>query len=364
MLQSKAMQKLKQKKQLINQFLIQYLNESSVQFQSQSLSQAALSHLSAFAVSGKSLRGGLFLLAAEALDSDSYQQHQSDLVKVAAALELIQSGLLIHDDIIDRDALRRDNKSTWATYAAQDSNSTLSVEEKTHFGYSMAICVGTIAQYLAFDLLEQLESLPEKTRSLLRQHISREISRTYFAEMLDEQITVQKQQPSKEEILEMYLYKTARYSIVLPLVLAAIVSQSSLEARRQLEQIGEKIGLVFQITDDDMSVFATQEQSGKSFASDLKNGKKTLFYLELLQQLPAGSQELQLVEQLFGKADMSETEVAKLQEIFSAKARTPIQTYLNELASQAKQLSKQAAIPARAQLLLAELLDFCLRRNK
>jgi geranylgeranyl diphosphate synthase type I len=358
------MQELKQKKQLIDQFLIQYLDRSTSRFQSQSLSQVALSHLSAFSISGKSVRGGLFLLAAEALDSDNYQKHQADLLKVAAALELIQSGLLIHDDIIDRDAMRRDNKSTWATYTAQTPNSTLSPEEKKHFGYSMAICVGTIAQYLAFDLLEQLESLPEQTRSLLRQHISREISRTYFAEMLDEQITVQEKQPSKEEVLEMYLYKTARYTMVLPLALAAIAGQSSPETSQQLEKIGEKLGLIFQIKDDEISLFATQAHSGKSFASDLKNGKRTIFYLTVLENLSKTSPDQQTFSQLFGKTDLSDEEVSSLQKIFTKYAQPSIQKHLGELEQASLQLIDQLNATKETKKLLQEILFFSLKRDR
>jgi len=358
------MQQLTTTKQIIDQFLVEYLKNNASSFKSQSLSQEAFTHLTAFTTSGKSVRGGLFLLAAQALNNDNFQKNHADLLKVAAALELIQSGLLIHDDIIDEDAKRRGKDSTWQCYAKQTPNTQLSDHQKQHFGYSMAICLGSISQYLAFSLLEKLDSLPDEVKSLVRSHISQEITKTYFAEMLDEQITTQKTLPSKEQVLEMYLYKTARYTMVLPLQLAAIISQSSPETVEQLEKIGEALGLIFQIKDDEISLFATQEISGKSFASDLKTGKKTIFYLELLEKLPAASADRKIVDQLFGKAIMSVDEVAILQKIFAAHAQPTIQKQIEELRQTSLQLIKQLTTSNQTKELLDEMLSFSLQRDR
>lgn len=355
---------LQHKKSLIDDFLQQYLAQTTAQFSQQSLTQAAFAQLTQLAVSGKSLRGGLFLLATEALDSDHYQQQQADFVKVAAALELIQTGLLIHDDIIDRDSKRRGQNSTWQHYAQNAPHPQLSRSEQAHFGYSMAICVGSVAQYLAMALLEELTSVPQAVAAQLRQQVSREISKTYFAEMLDEQLTVQAELPSIDEVLEMYTYKTARYTMVLPLQLAARTTEASAATHNQLEKIGETLGLIFQIKDDEIGIFAQQDQSGKSTASDLLRGKKTLFSLELLQQLPADSQELRTLQQLFGRTDLRANELDTLQQLFATHATPAVKQRLDTLLEQAHNLIHDASVPDSVQKLLEELLIFSFERTK
>src|SRR5690348_15024050 len=87
---------------------------------------------------GKGIRGSLVVQTYLDLGGNDTQKP----ALVGAALELVQAGLLIHDDIIDQDETRRGEKALWVEL--QDN-------EGRHYGESQAICVGDIAFFTAFE---------------------------------------------------------------------------------------------------------------------------------------------------------------------------------------------------------------------
>ena len=76
----------------------------------------------------------------------------------------------------------------------------------------------------------------------IKQTVATEIIRTYFAEMLDSKITLQNSLPSTQEVSQMYLFKTARYTFSLPLQLAGITNNLKISDLETLIKIGENLG--------------------------------------------------------------------------------------------------------------------------
>src|SRR5690606_12104924 len=99
-----------------------------------------------FITRGKSVRSGLFLLMCNALQPQADARKQRDLLHIAAALEILHTGLLIHDDIIDRDELRRGQASIWKQYQTE---ATMEKSTDNNYGQSLALCLGSITLYLA-----------------------------------------------------------------------------------------------------------------------------------------------------------------------------------------------------------------------
>ncbi|MGZ5496539.1 MAG: polyprenyl synthetase family protein, partial [Candidatus Aminicenantales bacterium] len=109
-----------------------------------------LQRLRTFTLKGKMIRGGLVALGCDMAGGRA----GAAAVRAGTALELIQSGLLIHDDIMDRDARRRGAPSIHEQYTLlAESPGT---PEAAHFGTSMAICAGEISIFLAFEALAGL----------------------------------------------------------------------------------------------------------------------------------------------------------------------------------------------------------------
>lgn len=350
--------KLQTEKKLIDAWLLNFLQEEEKNFNQQTLVKEALAIIKDFVISGKTVRGGLFLLAAKALNAQSYQKNQKDLLKIAATLELIHSSLLIHDDIIDQDETRRGQDSVWQHYKKFASKNNY--KNPTNYGQSLAICLGNVLNYLANLALSELNTLSLPTTKQIQKTVNQEIIKTNFAEMLDSQITLQNDLPTKKQVLEMYLYKTARYTFSLPLQLAGTINQLSDNQIGNLVSIGENLGLIFQIKDDEISLFSTEADSGKSFASDIKEGKKTLFYLYLLKN--ATQKEQTFLKDNLGHREIGYDAIQKIQNLFRQHSQEKINNKIKELEKNA-QTEIQKINSETLKKLLSELLVFNLQRK-
>jgi geranylgeranyl diphosphate synthase type I len=116
--------------------------------------------LAEFARKGKMIRGGLVSLGSE-MAGDRISRAA---VRAGTAFELIQSGLLIHDDIMDRDARRRGAPSIHEQYARLAE--CPGTPEAAHFGTSLAICAGEISIFLAFEALAGLPGPGKNTAAV------------------------------------------------------------------------------------------------------------------------------------------------------------------------------------------------------
>lgn len=352
------MQQILIKKQIIDGFLLNFLKNEEVKFQKQELASEAFAKIKDFVIGGKTIRGGLFLAVCEALDPNKFADCQEDFLQVATALELIHSGLLIHDDIIDQDEKRRGKSSVWHQYEEFASNKNY--KDPKNYGQSLAICVGNIAFYLANQSLEQMSSLSNELCKKIKQIINQEIIKTNFAEMLDSKITLNKETPSLESVKEMYLFKTARYTFSLPLYLAGVSNELSEYQIEKLIQFGEKLGLIFQIKDDEMSLFASEAVSGKSFASDIREGKKTIFYLYLINKINDEQKDFLLKN--YGNKKINKNEIEQIQELFYKYSLPEIKILISQLENEAKEIIQQTNLPNITKL-LEDMLAFNINRS-
>lgn len=350
--------KLQIEKKLIDTWLLNFLQEEEKKFNQQALVQEAFVIIKDFVQSGKTVRGGLFLLAAKAFNAKACEENQKDLLAVAAALELAHSSLLVHDDIIDQDEMRRGKDSVWQKYTKNAIKNDY--KNPQNYGQSLAICVGNILNYLADLALARISKLPPNIQNDLKKTIDEEIIKTNFAEMLDSKITLQNELPSTDEVLEMYLFKTARYTFSLPFQLAGIINQLPKYQITNLITIGEKLGMIFQIKDDEISLFTTEKISGKSFASDIKEGKKTIFYLTLIKNAKQKEQEF-LVKNM-GKRNLDQRAIKEIQNLFQKYTSNEIETIMQQLKKEAlEEIEKIDSMETKQ--LLTEILAFNLSRK-
>lgn len=213
-----------------------------------------IDRLMPFVTSGKTTRGSLmvyiFALFQKELSTDIY--------KAAAALELFHSGFLIHDDIMDRDDLRRGAPSIWEQYHKKSHD--------LHTGISQAINAGDLCFFLAQELLADAAVHPM---------VAKELQQVVIAQMQDVE-SGGKHHLSKDEVLSLYRYKTGRYTFSLSMALGATLAHATADQISLFERLGESMGLLFQIRDDELSVEGDSAVTGKPVGSDEKNAKQTL----------------------------------------------------------------------------------------
>jgi geranylgeranyl diphosphate synthase, type I len=259
-----------------------------------------------FTLPGKMIRGCLVSLG-HRLGDPERQRQEATCVRAGAAMELFQSGLLVHDDIMDRDLTRRGRASLFHRYGEEAA--LRGHADARHEGESLGICAGDVAYFLAFELLARVEAPPRVLGEAVRL-CARELASVGVAQMQD---VSWDGWPGEEEILRMYRYKTARYSFSLPLALGAVLAEAAPESLAELESLGQDMGALFQIRDDELGLFGTEAETGKPVGSDVREGKKTLHHACLMAA--AGPRDAERLRGIFGSPECTEGDVALVREL-------------------------------------------------
>ncbi len=286
-----------------------------------------------FSVQGKMIRGGLVTLGYQMFTPKGVEP-PPQVIEAAAAVELFQSALLVHDDIMDRDITRRGLKTIFYQYARLANRRGLS--ESYHLGESLGICAGDVAFFLAFEVLARLEVPGELYREIL-ELCAREISYVGVAQMQDVYWGGSGAAAREEDILRMYLYKTGRYTFSLPLMVGALLAGGPPQTVAALERLGEALGIIFQIKDDELGLFGSEEQTGKPAGSDVRAGKKTLFHEYLRRFAPA--EHRRRLAGIFGNAALPAEELAYVRRLVEELGiRRAVQARVDEAAGRARRL--------------------------
>ncbi len=330
------------------------------------LGEDALLRLEAYAGRGKIMRGSLVFLGYElASGKEIGESEKKSLLYLAICMELLQSALLIHDDIMDRDLLRRGEPSMHASYASFLHKKDQS--DADHRGEALAICLGDIAIFLAWQAFGQI-NLPHSVKNDLSVLVSRELSRVGLAQMLD----ILEGEASffasgeregdlnEEDIIEkVYRYKTGRYSFSLPLLVGASVASASQSVLKALERAGEELGIAFQIKDDELGLWGQEEKLGKALGSDISGNKRTFYRFELFRSLSerakTGDKEALRILDFFGSSELSARD---FQMVIASMEREGVRERIGERiqnhANRAKELLapilKKASARSRAEI--------------
>jgi geranylgeranyl diphosphate synthase, type I len=316
------------------------------------------SRLLSFASHGKMIRGGLVLLGHDLCGGS----RKNDALKCAAVMELFQSGFLIHDDIMDRDSIRRGNPSIFYQY--KEKGDAMSFQDSYHFGESVGICAGDIVFFMGYDILSTLDLPADLLREIIKK-CSREISYVGLAQIQDVYFGYLSEAPSTDEILSLYLHKTGRYTFSLPLMVGALLSGKSQGEVKQLAKLGEKLGLIFQIKDDELGLFGNSDEIGKVVGSDIKENKKSLYHHFLFTR-SKGSDRKKL-EKIFGSDDVTGSDIDTVREaVISLGIPEIINDLVDMIATEARTIlaNLSQSHDSEALAVLHQLLDYSLTRKK
>jgi geranylgeranyl diphosphate synthase type I len=316
----------------------------------------ALEKLIPFMKSGKMLRSGLVCLGYEMCKG----KISPVIFPAAAAVEFIQTALLIHDDIIDRDIYRRGIPSLFYQYAQRGEKD--GVADPIHFGQGMAICLGDIGFFLAFELFSGLKVTKTIKETIIRLW-SQELSYVGLAQMQDLYYGETRTEIEAKDILHLYHYKTARYSFSLPLKIGGILGGAGPTLLKSLEKCGHAYGLLFQLKDDELGLFGSEKELGKPVGSDLKECKKTLHYYYLRQK--AGVRDVKRFEKICGNDDMSISMVHEVRTMMKKYGVDKAVTdRMNVLQKEVETEIAGLDIQEKYRDILHELLEFSVKRRK
>lgn len=205
---------------------------------------------------GKRLRPVLTLMAAELFGGDI-----DKALKPALAIEFFHNFTLIHDDIMDEAPLRR-NKPTVHTL----------------HGINIGILSGDALLIKSYQFFEDLEDSQFKKCIQL-------FSETGIKICEGQQMDVNFETNNKvsyDDYIQMITYKTA-VLCASALKIGAIIAHAEESDAHAIYEFGRHLGIAFQMMDDYLDVFGSQEQFGKRQAGDIYENKKTILYLLALE---------------------------------------------------------------------------------
>jgi geranylgeranyl diphosphate synthase type I len=226
----------------------------------------------------------------------------------------------------------------------------------------MGICAGDIGFFLAFELFSGLNVDCERRNSVSGMW-SRELCYVGLAQMQDLHLGASEAATSARDILDLYLYKTARYSFSVPLVTGWVLGGGGPGMRPGLELFGEHMGLLFQLKDDELGLLGRPSQLGKTVGSDIRENKKTLYRWHLFRK--ATPEDRARLHEIFGNPEVDGKMVAEVRAMLDRYGiRDSVQEKILQLRGPAERAIAGLRVRERHRRILLELLDFNSRRTK
>lgn len=243
---------------------------------------------------GKGIRSELLLASARAHGVQADTPTWESALWLAAALELFQNWVLIHDDIEDDSEERRGKPALHRLC-----------------GVPLAINVGDALHTYMWAAVDRA-GLPGAMREFLDM-----IQRTAEGQHLDLTWVENREWNLQEsDYLRMVQLKTAYYTVIYPLRLGALAA--GVTPNSAFTEAGLALGTAFQIRDDVLNLAGDPIKYGKEIGGDLLEGKRTLIVLHWLKNAPAEQKQLFLGQMALGRADKSPAAIDQIHRLLLA----------------------------------------------
>jgi octaprenyl-diphosphate synthase len=203
---------------------------------------------------GKRLRPILLLLAARLAGARGPR-----CVRLACVVELLHTATLIHDDVVDRAPLRRGRPSANAQW-----------------GDDASILVGDHLYSKSFAMLVR-----DNDRAIMETLARATVSMTE-AEVLQLQLK-RAGVTTEPDYVRIITQKTASFMSACCRI-GGLLGGVDDDALNALTRYGLHIGVAFQIADDSLDFVADQDRLGKAIGADLREGKRTLPLIAMLER--------------------------------------------------------------------------------
>ena len=212
--------------------------------------------------SGKGLRPALCLLMCEAFGGNP-----ENALNTAAAVELLQNWLLIHDDIEDGSDLRRGEPCLHRKYGVPMA---INIGDALHckMWEMLHKNAGQLGYELAFEILWEFT------------HLSNQVVEGQHIEL--SWVKNNRWDLTSGDYWTMCVKKTASYTCITPCRLGALIAGATREQIAPFDDIGRDLGVAFQIQDDALNLIGEVGQYGKEIGGDISEGKRTLVLIHML----------------------------------------------------------------------------------
>jgi geranylgeranyl diphosphate synthase type I len=275
------------------------------------------------------------------------------VVDAGAALELLHTFALVHDDVMDGSETRRGLPAIHTAATSLHQRRAWRGEAR-RFGEGAAILVGDLAFVYADVLFGDAPDAARRVFDELRVELC-------VGQYLDLVGTASgSNDPAQAERIERY--KSGKYTVERPLHLGAALAGRLDQLAPSLSAIGLPLGGAFQLRDDLLGVFGDATVTGKPVGDDLREGKLTpLIAVAAARADRAGGVVLAHV----GRPDISDADVMAIQELLvETGARDEIEHEIEQLVGRALEELACAPLEPDARVALEELATFVAWRDR
>ena len=302
---------------------------------------------------GKRIRPILFIKGYEVVGGGNL----SKIIQASICMELLEAYLLIHDDIIDQDMVRRGGPSFHQMNLEWKGEV---IPRDAHFGISSAIIAGDMLSSLGDKVIMETNFREDLKIRVLKEFTNAKLN-CFHGELYD--VILEKQNEVCEgDFLKMIDLKTASYTTQAPLVMGAICGEATNIQIETLREYGKLLGEAFQIIDDILGTFGDERTTGKPVDSDIKQGKKTLLLIYALEHTEKGDKNF--LKKVWGDKDLTKNNLSKIKDILTNTGSVAYsQNKAQELSARAKIILNHGNFSPEPKNFLNLLSDFIVERK-
>ncbi len=227
------------------------------------------------------------------------------IIKASISIELAQSYLLIHDDIMDNSDMRRGMPSFH-----KSMESKIGKEDGAKIAENIAISAGDLIDTYSH---EALLSSGFDLKNLINadSEFSKIIEDTGKGQILDIYSSIDEEY-SEKNLLKLHYLKTARYTIQGPMLMGAYLAGNT-NYIENIKTFGRCAGIAFQLYDDVLGLFGNEKNTGKPIKGDVNDGKKTLLIIHAYENSDKINREF--IDRCLRSGNVSDTDFEKIREI-------------------------------------------------
>tara|TARA_X000001036_G_scaffold158240_1_gene150170 strand:- start:2783 stop:3658 length:876 start_codon:yes stop_codon:yes gene_type:complete len=244
--------KLSQNGKIIDNFLIRYLKNQKKSLLINPMKYGVIS-------GGKKIRSTIIFDVGKIFNIE-----KKKLINICAAVECIHSYSLIHDDLpcMDNDSVRRGKPAT-----------------HIKFGEASAVLAGSSLLTLAFEIIaDKKYLLNSKVKNEIISSLANCAGHTGIAGGQELDLKFENKNKKLNQIINMQKKKTGKlFNFCFYAV--GVVANKSRKEKNFLSNLGEEVGLLFQLADDFLDIKGSKKLVGKQVKKDNKKGKSTLLSL-------------------------------------------------------------------------------------
>lgn len=299
---------------------------------------------------GKRLRPILVVLG-----HDLFAEPDEKVYRASISMELTQTYLLIHDDIMDQSEIRRGHPSLHIAVSKKLGDH---VTDKKRISENMAIVAGDLADSMAHQALLGCEMNPAEVLDA-NMELSKIIEMTGYGQLIDID-SANNLDFGQSDLIRLHILKTARYTIEGPLMMGAVLSGTRKDIK-PLSYYGTLLGTAFQLHDDILGLFGEEAETGKSIKSDVNEGKKTLLMLKAMEY---SEEDRQFISECLSSGNVSDADFARLRKIVKDSGSYDYSRQLMQrMISKSKEYLKQVEGKAEIKEFLNWLADYIIERK-